>query len=233
MGVKNIFRESIRDFLSLIYPKTCPGCSQSMVRGENGLCTICKHELSVTNYHLDQTNALSSKFYGRLPLENAFAYIFFHKGGVAQSILHELKYNGNVEIGKLMGQWYGHELSKLHLSIDLIVPVPLHKIKLKKRGYNQSDYFAWGLSDALEVPWNKDILIRHIQSETQTNKTKEERWKNVKDNFVVKNDANIVDKHLLLVDDVITTGATIEACGNALLNSGISKLSVGSLAMAK
>ncbi len=233
MAIKTVLQETLADFFSLIYPKTCPGCSQTMVRGENGLCTVCKHELAITNYHLDPANPLSSKFYGRLPLERAFSFIFFHKGGVAQSVLHELKYNGNTEIGKLMGQWYGLELAKLDLPIDLIVPVPLHKLKLKKRGYNQSDYFAWGLSDALGIPWQKDILIRHTQSETQTHKSKEERWKNVKDNFTVNHPKSIVGKHLLLVDDVITTGATIEACGNALLASGISKLSVGSLAMAK
>jgi len=230
---KNIFQTSIEDFFSLIYPKTCPGCSKSMVRGESGLCTICKHELSTTNYHLDPTNALATRFYGRLPLELVSAYIFFYKGGVAQSILHELKYNGNHEIGRLMGQWYGKELISVEINWDLIVPVPIHKTKRRKRGYNQSDYFAKGLSEMLGIPWSSEVLFRRVQSETQTHKTKEERWENVKDNFEVIRSDQIVGRHILLVDDVITTGSTIEACGQRLLDEGIKKLSVASLAVAR
>ncbi len=221
------------DFFSLIYPRICPGCNGSLVHGEQGLCTICKHELSYTNFLDDPQNALASTFYGRLPLENVFSYIYFFKGGIAQSILHELKYKGNYEIGVLMGEWFGRELRHKNFGWDVIVPVPLHPQKLKKRGYNQSEQFAKGLANILGISLKPDLLQRHLQSETQTHKSKMERWENVKDNFSVTDATYIKDRHVLLVDDVITTGSTIEACGNVLLNSGVSKLSVIALAMAR
>lgn len=204
-----------------------------MVHGENGLCTICKHELSYTNFHKDPSNPLAATFYGRIPLEDVFSYFFFYKGGIAQSILHELKYKGNYQIGILMGEWYGRELIEYDYDWEVIVPVPIHPKKLKKRGYNQSQQFAQGLSNVLSIPTDSNVLHRHIQSDTQTHKSKIERWENVKDNFEVVKSAQIQDRHVLLVDDVITTGSTIEACGHALFDSGISKLSVLSLAMAR
>lgn len=191
-------------------------------------------ELPRTHYHLDPENALTKRLHGRIPLKSAFAFFLFRKGGSVQHLLHELKYNGHPEIGETIGEAYGQELqqSDHNQKFNLIIPVPLHASRKRKRGYNQSEKFALGLSKSLNIPFS-DALLRTIKTETQTRKTKLRRWQNVSEVFRVKNPDQIKNQDILLVDDVITTGATIEACAQVLLAAGCSSISIASIAYAE
>lgn len=225
--------ELFSDFISLFYPNYCYGCKGSLVKGEDTLCTKCIFELPKTNYHLNSTNPLKERLEGRLHLDHALAFLKFRKEGIVQHLLHELKYNNHPEVGVKLGKQFGHELKQNHVDdFDLIVPVPLHESRKRKRGYNQSSKFAEGLSESLGVSWDESISHRTTSTSTQTKKSKSERWQNVKDVFAVSNSDAIRNKHVLLVDDVITTGATIEACGFHLLNQGC-RLSIACIAEAQ
>lgn len=218
----------INDLFDLLFPRICAGCDQPLVIGEIHLCTICRHALP---YHTEQ-EVLKNKFANRLQLERVYALLKFNSGGIVQRLLHEIKYRQNPDfgifMGKLMAENFHDELTDT--SIDLIVPVPLHRSKERVRGYNQSEKIALGIGEVLEVPVAEKVLIRTQKSETQTKKSRSERWQNVANIFAVKEVETLKNKHVLLVDDVITTGATAESCGQALLSAGISKLSLAALA---
>lgn len=160
------------------------------------------------------------------------AFLKMKKGGIVQKMLHQLKYHHHPEIGIKLGKVFGHELLKQDLgkAFDIIIPVPLHVSRLRKRGYNQSAKFAEGLSHSLSVPWDESVSIRKGKTNTQTRKSKIDRWENVKDVFSIADNKLISGKKILLVDDVITTGATLEACGKHLINNGCSEISVACIA---
>jgi ComF family protein len=221
------------DFINLFYPHYCFGCRQSMVKGEEILCSHCIFDLPKTNYHKNGSSLLKEKLEGRLTLDYAFAYLKFKKSGIVQHLLHELKYNNHPEVGVKLGKLYGRELAENGVNdFDLIVPVPLHESRRRKRGYNQSAKFAEGLSSSLGISWDESISMRTSSTATQTRKTKAERWTNVKDVFAVRNSDHVKGKRILLVDDVITTGATLEACGQHLIDQGC-KLSIACIAEAQ
>jgi len=221
------------DFISLFYPNYCYGCKGALVKGEDTLCTRCLFDLPKTHYHLSATNPIKERLFGRLELDYALAFLKFRKEGIVQHLLHELKYNNHPEVGVKLGKQYGKELKENQIDeFDLIVPVPLHESRKKKRGYNQRSKFAQGLSESLGVTWDESISHRTTHTSTQTRKNKTERWHNVKDVFAVHSSEHIRNKRILLVDDVITTGATIEACGRQLLDHGC-KLSVACIAEAQ
>jgi ComF family protein len=224
----------IHDFLALFYPRVCVACHTSLIKGEDVLCTRCLTQLPKTAYHRFTDNPVSNRLAGRLPLQFASAFLKFRKGGLVQSLLHELKYNNHPEIGVRMGHLYGFELidSGMKDSFDLIVPVPLHASRLRKRGYNQSAMFAEGLSEALGTAWEESISLRVNATNTQTRKGRSDRWSNVRDAFSLSAIDKVAGKRILLVDDVITTGATLEACGQHLIDSGCGSLSVACIAEA-
>lgn len=224
----------IGDFLAMLFPNVCLSCKTLLERNEEMICTQCKYALPQTNFHLQADNELLRKFWGRIPLKYAFAYLRFVKKGTVQTLLHQLKYNGRQEVGEILGKWYGNELKKSGLAneFDLVLPVPLHLSKLKKRGYNQCDSIAKGLSLGMEVAWNRDILVRQKANISQTRKDRIERWENVADIFMLQQAEEVRDKNILLIDDVITTGATLEACSLSLQNAGCKSLSIASLAVA-
>ncbi len=204
-----------------------------MVKGEKLLCIKCKFSLPETNYHLQKTNDLHKRFAGKVTINWAFAYLTYIKDGLAQKIIYTIKYKGVKEGASLMGELYGQYLKEANLKqeIDLIVPVPLHKKKLQKRGFNQSEWFAKGLSAALQIPYS-DVLLRTEQKESQTLKDRVSRWSNVKEIYKFKKESNIKGLRILLVDDVITTGATMEICANELLNNGAKEVSIAAIAAA-
>ena len=222
------------DFLSLIFPDTCIGCDSPLVKGEKLLCIKCKFSLPETNYHLQKTNDLHKRFAGKVAINRAFAYLTYIKDGLAQKIIYTIKYKGVKEGASLMGELYGQYLlseANLKQEIDLIVPVPLHKKKLQKRGFNQSEWFAKGLSVTLKIPYS-DVLLRTEQKESQTLKDRVSRWSNVKEIYKFKKEGNVKELRILLVDDVITTGATMEICANELLKNGAKEVSIAAIAAA-
>lgn len=225
----------LEDFLSLFFPQYCRGCSGPLVKGEDILCTRCLTELPKTHYHTRLENPVVSKLAGRLPIRHGWAFLRFQKGGVVQRLLHQLKYNNCPEIGERLGKAYGRELSQSSLDheFDLIVPVPLHRARLRHRGYNQSAHFAKGLSEALNISWDESISFRTQATASQTRKSRAERWENVRDVFSINTRVDVAHKRILLVDDVITTGATLEACGQHLLSCGCSSVSVACIAEAQ
>ena len=179
-------------------------------------------------------NLVAQRFLGRLPLIHGLAYLHFHKGGMVQSIMHEFKYGRRPDIGERLGEWFGTELHHEMESPtwDVIIAVPLHKSRKRRRGYNQSDYFARGMSKGLGIPFLRDVVTRNRRSQSQTGKSKSERWENVRQSFSLRDPSKLKGKHVLLVDDVITTGATLEACGGVVLRA-CDELSVASLAIAR
>lgn len=224
-----------RDFMSLLYPNCCSACSMALVKGENLICSRCLLEMPQTQYHLDPGNDLKRRLEGRIPVQYVLGFLRFTKNGRIQNLLHNLKYRHQPEIGVALGKLYAQRLKDSGLTgyFDLIIPVPLHKSRLRKRGYNQSAKFAEGLSQTLGIPVEENILFRKSKTETQTRKNKLKRWENVSEVFgVVGLPSAIAGKHILLTDDVITTGATIEACAEVLIRNGCGKISVACIAVA-
>jgi ComF family protein len=232
-----MLRPLLTDLLALFFPHVCLACQEPLVAGERHLCTVCRAELPYTDYHLlpaDQ-NPLSRRFWGKLPVAHTLSYLRFLQHGRVQHLLHQLKYQGQQGVGKALGQLYGAELATAGLAptFDLIVPVPLHRRKLARRGFNQADAFAEGLAAALSCPWSATALRRTEYTDSQTRKSRAERWENVATVFEVPRPLAVAGRHILLVDDVLTTGATLEACGAALLAAGASQLSIATIACAE
>jgi len=225
------------DLLALFFPQSCYACDGALVRGEEYICTKCNTKLPYTGFHVHgatELNPLPRRFWGKVPLRYAFAYLHFRPKGRVQRLLHQLKYRGAEELGEHLGRRYGSLLSDsyYHEQLDLIVPVPLHKQKLRQRGYNQSDAFARGLARVMQLPWHGKVLKRTSHTGTQTKKSRLDRWQNVEQVFTVALPEFVQDKRLLLVDDVMTTGATLEACAVALLGAGAREVSVATIAAA-
>ena len=224
----------LKTIINLFFPPVCSGCHSLLVSNENIICTLCRHNLPLTNHHLNTENEAFKKFYGRIPVEYTSAMLYFHKKGIVQELIHNLKYKGQEEIGTVLGIWYADDLKNLKIleSVNEIIPVPLHKKKLRERGYNQITLFGKALSDGLNINYNPNILIRNRYSKTQSKKTFLNRSDGIETIFDVIFTEKDHYKHFLLVDDVITTGSTLEACSRALLKIPGAKISVVCMAMA-
>jgi ComF family protein len=213
---RNIFS----DLFNLFYPDICLACSQKLLKGETILCFRCESSLPQTGHYTNPENNLVKRFWGRVPVQSAAAFLQFNKQGVVQHLLHQLKYRRRKDAGEYIGKMFGYKLLEQNSIIqkpDLIVPVPLHWKKLKSRGYNQTDPFAQGLAQALNVPWSANALQRHRENISQTKKSRFDRYSNVHGIFSVTNPQQLQNKHILLVDDVVTTGATSESCLQTIL----------------
>lgn len=223
-----------KDFVEMLFPEYCLMCNGNLVKGEKHICLHCRYHLPRTHFHREADNPVSRRFYGKTDVKHAWAYLKFTKGGKVQNALHHLKYNRKSEVGQLLGAWHGAELKKdnWHTMFDAIVPVPLHPSKLKKRGYNQCDPFAEGLSEQLGIAWYPTALRRNTANRTQTRLGRMERFQNTQRIFEVAEPEAVKDKRILLVDDVITTGATLEACAKALLEAGSKEVSIACIAAA-
>ncbi len=222
------------DFWFLFYPNVCEACGASLSRNESVLCVKCLYDLPRTDFSLDLENPIVQLFTGRIKIEKATALFTFQKGSRFRKLLHGLKYRNKPEIGVLLGKELGAEMMKSRNfeDIDYIIPVPLHPKRQKKRGYNQSEAIGEGLSKVTKIPMLTDVLLRNVETVTQTKMTRDERWKNVSGKFIIKNEETIASKHILLIDDVVTTGSTLEACGEILLIVDGLKLSIAVLAIA-
>ncbi len=223
------------DFLNLFFPRICAVCQQPLVKNEEIICLSCQIKFPRTNFLSLYENPLKDRFTGKVDVKYAMALFNFHKAGITQKLLHQLKYGNRPEIGQLAGRWLAAEIIKHNKQeeFDIILPVPLHKQKKRKRGYNQSDHFAMGIASALNILVHTTLIRRIRKGESQTHKTRMERWENVNQAFQVVDPDKLKEKRVLLVDDVITTGATIEACILPLKDHGVSEISVASIAMAK
>jgi ComF family protein len=222
------------DFFSLIFPRICAACGNSLWKHEAGICRSCEYHLPKTNFHFDQENPVTRLFRGRVEIYTGAAYLYFNKGSKVQRLVHQLKYKGRKDIGILLGELYGQSLkySPHFNSAGAIVPVPLHRKKYMQRGYNQSEQFAIGLAGAMEIPVQRHLLARTKATETQTRKSRFSRYQNVREIFTVHSPESWAGQHLLLVDDVITTGATLESCVHALQVIPGVKVSVACIATA-
>ncbi len=224
----------IKSLFSLFYPRLCVGCGNALLQGEQRLCVYCQLHMPETNFHLKHENPLLEVFAGRVPVREVAALLYYNKGSMVQRVLHHLKYKGEKELGYDLGLYYGKLLKTepRFSSIDCILPIPLHPKKMRKRGYNQSEWIAMGLSEGLGIPLLTDVLIREQFTETQTKKGRFSRWENVKEVFAVKNTQKIVGRHVLVCDDVLTTGATMEAALQHLVQVEGVTVSVVALATA-
>lgn len=223
----------VTDFFHLIYPRICACCGNNLWASESVICNHCEYHLPKTWYHLEKDNPVNRIFWGRIPVEQAAAFLHFNKGNKVQTLIHQLKYSGRKDIGLFLGKRYGLLLqeSPHFRGIDLIIPVPLHEKRLRRRGYNQSEQFALGLAAGWGMPVDILSLKRLMHSGTQTKKSRFQRWENVHHLFSVVRPDRITGRHILLVDDVITTGATIEACAETLLEVEGTRVSVASIAV--
>ena len=225
----------IKSLINLFFPKVCSGCSSFLLTNEKVICTVCRHNIPLTNHHLDPENDAFKKFYGRIPVLHASALLYFHKKGIVQQLIHNLKYKGHEEIGTVLGEWYAEDLKNIAVikQVDAIIPVPLHHRKWKERGYNQVTAFGESLSKCLKINYNDELLRRKVYSKTQSKKNLLGRTEGIETVFDVTFTENDHNKHFLLIDDVITTGATLEACCRALLKIPGAKISVVCMAMAQ
>ncbi len=223
-----------RDLVALFYPRICCGCGNPLFKGEQVICLNCNIKLPRTEFGFGTENPVGKLFWGRLKINYASSFLYFRKSGLSQQLMHALKYKGNKEAGYYLGQIYGQEIREeiLKTKPDMIVTVPLHKNKLKSRGYNQSDEIARGFSEATGIPFIKDVLVRKEMTGTQTRRKRFERWENMENKFVLNESSSIFGQHIILLDDVITTGATLEACGTVLLDGKGVSVSVISLCFA-
>lgn len=222
------------DLINLFYPRLCNICEQELVKNEPVICAKCIHELPVTTYHLNNENPVKKVFYGRVEVEHATSLLDFHKKSAVQKLIHQLKYKGQQDIGSFLGKWLGEQMleSDMFSEVDLVVPVPLHKKKLQQRGYNQVENFGREISAVLQIPYIDSALIKTSFSTTQTIKARLARWGNMEESFVLADPAAVSNRHVLLVDDIITTGATLEACATVLKEAGGVKISVATMAIA-
>ena len=223
-----------KNIINLFFPPVCAGCHSFLISNENVICTVCRHNIPLTNHHLNPENEAFKKFYGRIPIEYTSALFYFHKKGIVQELIHNLKYKGQEQIGTVLGEWYADDLknSIVIQSVDQIIPVPLHKRKLRERGYNQVTKFGNALSEGLNIEYNPNLLVRNIYSKTQSRKSFLNRIDGIDALFDVTFTEKDHNKHFLLIDDVLTTGSTLEACSHALLKIPGAKISVVCMALA-
>lgn len=222
----------LNDFISLFYPRNCIACNTALSRSEKHCCLACLAELPLTNYAKFSDNPIAKLFWGRIELTFGFSIYHFTKGGAIQAMMHELKYKGRTEIGEFLGIEIGKILTSSNLidQIDLIIPVPLHPKKERLRGYNQSEYIVRGIHHITKIEMSDDCLKRTINTKSQTRKSKYDRWENVAEIFEVNQPKLISNKRILLVDDVITTGSTLESCAKTLLNQGATSVGIAVVA---
>ena len=230
----NYFNTLLTDFIAIIYPEICIGCRNALKQSEHMLCLPCAIDMPKTNYANHPNNSLEKLFWYKTKIEQAASIYFFSKKSRIQHMIHEFKYRGNQDAAIFLGEKMGHALleSSRFKDIDCIIPVPLHIKKLRIRGYNQAELLAIGMSNILKIPVVTNVLIRDTHNATQTNKGLFNRWSNVKTIFKIKQPKKIENNHILLVDDVITSGSTIEACANQILMTPYTKVSIVSLAIA-
>lgn len=223
----------LQDFINLFFPNSCTVCGRTLIKGENVLCTFCINDLPRTRFHKQPDNPVIQLFYANPRILYGTAYFIYKKGSRFQKLIHQLKYKGCPEIGIELGKHFGNDiLGSVFHSADVLVPVPLHPERFKKRGYNQSEKICQGMSVSMSIPVDFKSVIRTVNTQTQTRKNKEERHKNVESIFSIQNPEMLKNKHVLVVDDIITTGSTMLSFAEEILKIEGTKVSVAALGVA-
>ena len=219
--------------LNLLFPKICNGCEAVLQSSENVLCTNCRHDLPLARHHLSGNDQMKQVFYGRVPIENATSLLYFQKKGIVQRLLHNLKYRGQQKIGRFLGAWLGSELAETaeYSDVSIVIPVPIHNRKRRARGYNQVSDFGKQIAKALGAEYREDLLLKTSRTKSQVFQKRTKRFKTEK-LFTLTAPETLQKQHILLVDDIVTTGATLENCANELLDKSNVRLSVATMAMA-
>jgi len=227
------YKELKNSILHILFPHVCDGCGSDIIDEESSLCMKCIAEMPETNFHLHANNTVEKIFWGRLALISATAQYYFIKESMMQRLMHELKYKGNRELGKQLGRLMGYDLQKNSRfnQVDYLIPLPLFASKEKRRGYNQATILCEGIAEVMNTEIAGDVIVRTQYTETQTKKGRIERWQNMEGKFELVKPDKVQNKYILLVDDVITTGATLEACGLQLQRAS-QKLSIATLCYA-
>ncbi len=228
-------RDWFRDIADFFFPRTCQVCDRVLLHNENHLCTHCLLNMPRTEFVRDLDNSMAQLFYGKLPVQRALAYFYFTKGSDYRTLIHRIKYHGEKECGQYLGRMFAREyrLDDIWTGIDYIVPVPLHRRKEQRRGYNQSEWIARGISQETGIPLCCGVLQCKTHRQSQTQKSIYERYLSTRNVFELQPSSPLVGRHVLLVDDVVTTGATLLSCGEVLLQGGVKQLSLFALAAAR
>jgi len=223
----------LANFISLIYPELCVICGEPLIENEKFFCFACYLKLPRTNYHLIPVNQAIERLAGKISLEKASSYFYYSKGGIAQKLVAEIKYRGNSNLGEWIGAYIAKDMisSEFFQGIDYLVPVPLHRSKEKKRGFNQAEKIAEGIAQVTKIPLEINNVFREKANTSQTRKGVFDRWKNTLNLFNLKNPELFKEKHILLIDDVLTTGSTMEALAQSLMKSQGVKISILTLAI--
>lgn len=233
MTMMKALKTILNDFLNLFFPNTCLLCKRPLIDGENQICLHCLCDLPQTSYALQQNNPVEQLFAGKVNITAASAFLHYEKESHVQKLIHALKYYDNKELGYLLGRMAAFVLMESNSPLcqaDLLIPIPLHPRKIKQRGYNQSEWIARGVSSILHIPVDTSHVFRIKKTDTQTRKSIYERWGNVQGVFSIIDQQDLAGKHILLIDDVVTTGSTMEAC--ALLLENIPKTQIYAFALA-
>jgi ComF family protein len=223
------------DFVQLVFPNVCGGCQTALLAEEEMVCTTCRFNFPLTHFHqMPADNPMFDKFKGRLPVVYASAFLHFSDEGIAQSLAHEVKYKGNYKLGIQMGKWYGYQLlaTDIGSQFDCLVPVPLHRERQKRRGYNQAACFAKGISETIGLPVREDLVFRSKATQSQVRMERELRAINTANAFQLFPNTKVENLRILLVDDVVTTGATVESCAAPLIKGGCEVIGILALANA-
>lgn len=223
----------LRDLAYLFFPTCCAACESPLHKNEKTICISCRHRLPLGNYHNVNAEKIKKVFSGRAKLQNATSLFIFHKDSLVQNLIHNLKYKNRQDVSKELGIWLGEELSLLtnYKGIDVVIPVPLHKKRRKERGYNQVEKFGVEISKKINATYINNVLTKNSYNKKQSKHTKLSRWENTESVFGIQNEHILENKHLLLVDDIITTGATIESCIEVLKKIPGVKISVAAMAI--
>ena len=231
--MKNKLFRLAEDLLWMMYPSLCAACGRPLFTGEECICTPCRYRLPKTGFHTHAENPVIKHFWGKVRIQRATAYYYFSKGQRVQELIHQLKYKGRKDVGDTVGKLMGNDLKKSDFNaVDLIVPVPLHKSRQKVRGYNQCDCIGEGLSAGLNKKFSPHVLERREATQTQTNKSRYDRYRNVENIFTVAEPEMVRGKNILLIDDVITTGSTLISCAEAILNVPDTEVFIAAIACA-